>query len=233
MTVTAATIRQRVNEVTRTYGDWVIWEQGLPCACRAAPGLRLSAGCPRCEGEGFLWIAPAKLKGIVMPVHADRHLATMGWISPADLTFSTDVYHSIHDFDRITLLTPLPADPEIVVRGQSFRDCVPNLSADEDRLAYQAAAPIYCAPHDAPERPYLHGDSYVLSGKTLRWLKPPPTGTPIVIKYDALTEWVCFASPFETLDRGRLLGQRALLRKRHLVNLRENPKRDLRVALGI
>ncbi len=227
-------IRRRVNEINRTYGDWLIWEQGLPCACRVAGALRMTAGCPRCEGEGFIWVRPEKLKGIVMPVHADRRLlSTMGWLSPADLTFSTDVHSRIQDFDRITLTVPLPADPEVITRGQAHRDGVPGVEADEDRLSYQAVTPIHCATYDHPETALVHGDAYVFSGKTLRWLRPPPDGTVYVLKYEALTEWIAFSSPFETLDRGKHLGQRVLLRKRHLVNLRENPKRDLRTALGM
>jgi len=214
-------LRARVNEVTRTYGDWVIWEQGLPCACRAASGLRMSAGCSRCEGEGFVWVAPEKLKGIVMPAHSDRRLATMGWLSPSDLTFSTDVHHRIQDFDRITLTTPLPTEPEVIVRGQAHRDGVPGLAPDEDRLAYQAERPVTCVLHDRPGEPLLHGDAYVFAGKALRWLRPPPDGTVYVVKYEALTEWVAFASPVEVIDRGVSLGQRVLLRRRTLVNLAE------------
>ena len=75
MAWTSAAIRRRINEVTRTYGDWVIWEQGFPCACRAATALRMSAGCKRCAGEGFVWTHPQKLKGILMAAHTDRHLA--------------------------------------------------------------------------------------------------------------------------------------------------------------
>ena len=226
-------LRARVNEVTRSYGDWVIWEQGLPCACRAAPGLRMAAGCSRCEGEGFVWVEPEKLKGILMPAHADRRLAAMGWLGPADLTFSTDVHHRIQDFDRITLLAPLPTEPEVITRGQGHRDGLPGLASEEDRLAYQAARPITCVVPDHPSESFIHGDAYVFAGKTLRWLRPPPEGTVYVVKYEALTEWVAFASPIEVIDRGASLGQRVLLRKRHLVNLRENPKRDVRAALGL
>jgi hypothetical protein len=194
----------------------------------------MSAGCARCEGEGFVWVKPEKLKGIVMPVHADRRLlSSMGWLSPADLTLSADVYSRIQDFDRITLTVPLPADPEVITRGQAFHDGVPGLEPTEDRLSYQAVLPVYCGAYDQPESPFIHGDAYVFAGKTLRWRKPPPDGTIYVVKYEALTEWVAFSSPFETLDRGKLLGQRVLLRKRHLVNLRENPKRDIRTALGL
>ena len=46
----------RLDDLVRSYGDWVIWEQGLPCACRATTSLRMAAGCSRCQGEGFVWI---------------------------------------------------------------------------------------------------------------------------------------------------------------------------------
>ncbi len=225
-------IRKRVAEMTRTYGDWVIWEQGLPCACRAASGLRMSAGCARCEGEGFVWVMPRKLKGIVMPARSDRHLSTMGWLNPSDLIFSPDPRHRIGDFDRITLLVPLPSEPEVITRGQAFREGVPGLAPTEDRIAYQAARPLYCARHDQPDDLFVHGDAYVFSGKRIRWLKPPPDGTVYVVKYEALTEWIAFSTPLDTIDRGKHLGQRVLLRKRHLTNLQENPARDIGRALG-
>ncbi len=226
-------LQARVSEMTRSYGDWVIWEAGLPCACRAASGLRMAAGCARCEGEGLVWVNPQKLKGILMPAHVDRRLATIGWLSPADLTLSTEVHHRIQDFDRITLLAPLPVEPEVITRGQAYRDGIPGLSPEEDRLSYQAARPIACVLHDRPLESFIHGDTHVFAGKTLRWLRPPPDGTIYVVKYEALTEWVAFSSPVEVIDRGTSLGQRVLLRKRHLVNLAENPKRDVGTALSI
>ncbi len=211
----------RLDELVRTYGDWVIWEQGLPCACRAAPGLRMAAGCTRCEGEGFIWISPQKLKGIVMPAHTDRRLASMGWLTPSDLTFATDAHDRIADFDRITLTTPLPVDPEVIVRGQAFREGLRGLTAEEDRLAYQAARVLACFAHDRPAEPLVEGDDFVITGKTLRWFRPPPDGAVYVFKYEALTEWLAFASPVEVIDRGASLGQRVLLRRRTLVNLAE------------
>lgn len=226
-------IRRRINEVTRTYGDWVVHEEGIPCSCQAASGLRLAAGCPHCDGEGFLWINPRRLKGILMGVRTDRRLASMGWLTPGDLTFTTDVHSRVHDFDRITLTVPEHTEPEILVRGKSYQDGVPGLAPNEDRLAYQAVEPIACVTHDRLDQGFVHGDDYVFAGKTIRWLKPPPDGTAFVVKYEALTEWIAFSSPFEVIDRGRHLGQKVLLRKRHLVNLRENPHRDVETALGL
>lgn len=219
-------IRRRIDEVTRTYGDWVTWERGLPCACRAAGPLRMSAGCSRCDGNGFVWIDRQKLKGIVMPAHTDRRFSTMGWLNPGDLIFSTDVHHRIHDFDRITLTTPLTTEPEVITRGQAHRDGVLGLAPTEDRLAYQAVTPGVCFAHEHPDHRFHHGDAYVFVGKTIRWLKPPPDGTVYVIEYEALTEWVAFSSPLETIDRGKSLGQRVVLRKRHLVALSEPSGRN-------
>ena len=167
-----------------------------------------------------------------MPAHADRRLATMGWLVPSDVVLGTDTRERITDFDRITLTTPLPVDPEVVVRGQAFRDGVPGLLEHEDPLAYQAERAITCFAHDRPDVPFIEGDAFVLAGRVLRWLRPPPDGTVYVIKYEALTEWVAFASPVEVIDRGASLGQRVLLRRAHLVNLRANPQRDVRTALG-
>ena len=233
MTLSNDELRTRLGEVARTYGDWVIWEQGLPCACRAASSLRMAAGCARCEGEGFIWITPEKLKGILLPAHSDRRLAAMGWLGPSDLTLSTDAYHPVHDFDRITLTTPLPSEPEIITRGQAYREGLPGLAPSEDRLSYQATEAITCVVHDRPDEPLVHGDAYVFVGKALRWLKPPADGTVYVVKYRAITEGIAFQSPFEIIDRGKPLGQRVLLRKRHMVVLRENAKRDVRIALGL
>lgn len=232
MTWSTDDLLRRLDEHVRTYGDWVVWETGLPCACRAAGALRMSAGCARCEGEGFVWVAPRQLKGILMPAHADRRLATMGWVNPADLLFAPAPSEPIADFDRITLLSPLPVEPEVITRGQAARDGAPGLAPTEDRLAYQAVNVLHCALDETPERQLVQGDAFICAGRTLRWLKPPPDGSVYVIKYEALTEWVAFASPFEVLDRGRSLGRRVLLRKRHLVNLREQPQRDVRSLLG-
>ncbi len=232
MTYRPEELIHRLDELVRTYGDWVIWEQGLPCACRATTSLRMAAGCSRCEGNGFLWISPRRLRGILMPAHTYRRLATMGWLTPSDLILGTDSQDRIADFDRITLTTPLPVDPEVIVRGQAHRDGLPGVAPSEDRLAYRAARAVLCFAHDRPDARFIEGDAFVLSGKTLRWLRPPPDGTVYLIKYEALSEWVAFASPIEVIDRGGSLGQRVLLRRAHLVNLRENSQPDARSALA-
>jgi hypothetical protein len=91
---------------------------------------------------------------------------------------------------------------------------------------------VHLATYEAPERPFVHGDAYIFAGKTLRWLRPPADGTVLVIRYEGLTEWVAFSSPFEVIDRGGRLGQRALLRRKHLLNLRESPRRDAMAILS-
>ncbi len=226
-------LRGRLDEAVRTYGDWVLWEQGAPCACRAASTLRMTAGCRKCDGEGFLWSGARKLKGIVMSAQLDRRLSSMGWLTPGDLTFLPDSHARIHDFDRITLLAPLPVEPEVLTRGQGARDGITGLAANEDRLAYRAARPIDCFLHDRSDAHLIHGDTYVLDGKHLQWLRAPPDGTVFVVIYEALTEWVAFSTPMETIDRGGSLGQRVLLRKRHLVNLAESSRGDLAEACRI
>ncbi len=226
MAIRPEELRGRLAEAVRTYGDWVRWEQGAPCACRAATSLRMTAGCRRCDGEGFTWTGARKLKGIVMPAHLDRRLSSMGWLTPGDLTFLPDSRARVHDFDRITLLAPLPVEPEVLTRGQAAHDGVAGLAANEDRLAYQAVRPIDCFLHDRPDTHLIAGDAYVLDGKRLRWLRAPADGTIFVVTYEALTEWVAFSTPMETIDRGGSLGQRVLLRKRHLVNLAESPRGD-------
>ncbi len=227
----AADLRHRIGAIVRQYGDWVLWEKGLPCACHAASRLRMAAGCDRCGGEGFVWTDPRRLKAVLLPLHSDRRLASLGWAVPGDMTLGPAPHTRVHDFDRITLTTPTEAEAEVIERGRGDR--VPGLAPQEDLLAYHATNPIACVLHDQPGE-FRFEEDYVFEGKVIRWLRPPPDGTIYVVKYEALVEWLAFSSPLEVLDRGKNLGQRVLLRRRHLVNLRDpTRRRDVRSLLGM
>ena len=55
---------------------------------------------------------------------------------------ATGVCHSDLHYIKGDLTMPLPVDPEVITRGQAFREGQRGLGAEEDRLAYQAARGI-------------------------------------------------------------------------------------------
>jgi len=201
--------------LTKTHGEHVTLYQVVPCSCRGASGEHADPTCKVCGGSGRAYAAGTRIKGLVAALSSqDKTLLQAGLAMPGDLTFSPEVGNrlSIHDYDMIRLDYGLPHEGDVVERGV-------------DRLLYLPTSIASVDQHDpivGTRTSYARGADYTVNGQTLAWVAGhgPQRGTAYSVKYDARFDWVVY--PGVTLPRrarGTYLGQRVLLRKRHLAGI--------------
>lgn len=218
-------------------GDIVIVETGAACpACRnddpyAAnvtldnrPAYVRSFACPTCEGNGYIYRNPRKVKGLVTSVRQGNHsLIDAGFSSPGECVFSPSLDAGfVGEGDRITFTNPTQVDKgQIILRGIATKGDNATLKTDladnEDRLWYMPESIQVC--EDANGVSYNVGADFTINGNRIQWINSPEVGTPYVIKYRAYMEWIVYESPLERYDRGRNLAQRVSLRKKHVIFL--------------
>jgi hypothetical protein len=203
------------------HGEWVDHYRGqlCPCADDRDPS-RSDPTCKVCHGQGIFWRDQGTLQGIITGMHADR--SGRFWLQngvalPEDMLFSQDplARRQAADFDLIVprWTKGFPFQGELLVRGQ------------DDRLFYRATNGVLGTVLEVDAASgaiveYAPGTDYTVDPdwQTLHWVpgRGPVEGTQYSVKYHARYEFVCFNPPAQRFERGVDIGQRALLRKRHL-----------------
>lgn len=226
----------RLEELIEARGEQVIHETGISCTCRSGDyyastimkegfpaGMRSTPFCKICEGEGWLYRNARVIKGLVTSVNPnkDRKLIESGYLLPGDSIFSPSLNAGVmNDLDKITFLFPVPlSDGQVIMRGAANMEdnatLDTGLSVGEDRLWYEADSCIWC--EDENGVVYTPDVDFTLSGKRISWVNGPTVGTLYTIKYTGYVEWIAYSGPFARFDRNRNLGQRVVLRKKHVV----------------
>jgi hypothetical protein len=203
--------------VTR-HGDTVQHRQAMKCPCGATPDAnRARFSCPVCLGLGFRYSAPVSLIGLVTGVRHERDLVIAGVAAPGDCMLGLSPYETrvLGDWDciRLSWADGEPYDGDVLTRG---------IDTMADALTYdvKAVTAVFSVdPNTGAITTYVSGTDFVIAGRTLTWQAGeamPTPGTAYTAAYRAIFEWVCFVAPLQRYERGTKLGQRALLRKRHL-----------------
>jgi hypothetical protein len=226
---------QYLEELIEARGDAVILETGVACTCRredALASLTTEGGqpatlrrlnCPTCQGDGFIYRNARCVRGLITSLQAgpNRKLLEGGYAVPGDVVFSPSLNIGIlADFDKVTLTKSSPVgDGQVIMRGRGTRaenaDRSTNLTDDEDRLWYHGDCAIWC--EDENQVIYDQGADFVISGRVVRWLdKRPDVGTFYTLKYTAFLEWIVYNTPMARIDNSRSLGQKVVLRKKHV-----------------
>lgn len=235
----------RQNGFIEDRGTNVIHELGIACTCRTMDPfdqkIRLDLSCDKCEGFGFLYRKPQEINGLVTSVDQNRSLMVSGFATPGDCLFSPSPKddHVVSDFDKITFTHEQPInDGQTIVRGAATRGgsrvTYTGLEPHEDRLFYEATKALHC--EDEHGTVYYQGSDFELKGRVVSWNtdKMLPD-TRYTLKYMGHLEWIAYVGPFERRDRGDNLGQRVLLRKRHIatfLNYDLKVTAENKVALG-
>lgn len=222
-------------------GDEVIHELGVACPCRQQsqmgslsydvnqqPATVRRLDCDQCGGTGWLYRDAKIIKGLVTGVEAGRNRSLMefGYAVPGDAVFSPSLRTvTMSDFDRITLMYPVPVnDGQVILRNVSRSGDIAmlrtGLSPDQDRLWYQADNVYWC--EDENGVLYTQDVDFTVDEKVITWTaNRPADGVAYVVKYDAFLEWVVYSTPLTRFDRDRSLAQRVLLRKVHVAFLND------------
>lgn len=231
-----------LEELITARGEEVIIETGMACTCRngdhyasmierdGKPASQRILGCPKCHGLGVAYRDGRIVRGLVTSLDPGRNkqLFESGYAIPGDAVFSPSMNASrLADFDRITAVFPEPVgDGQVIMRGAASLEenatLVTDLADNEDRLWYEAAEAIWC--EDSNGVLYEQGVDYVFEAKRLIWIgNRPDKGVLYTVKYTAYLEWIVYATPFSRIDTNRDLGQRVLIRKKHVAMVNEDP----------
>lgn len=232
----------RLEELIEARGDEVIIETAVACPCRNSdlyaslikkdgkPASQRILSCPQCQGDQFIYRNMRKVRGLIVGIEAgrNRQLLEMGYAVPGDASFSPSLRAGIiSDFDKITFCGPSPINEgQVIMRGahtlEDNATFVTDLASDEDRLWYRPGCSLWC--EDINGVVYSQGADFVFENKKLRWVgNQPDIGTLYTIKYTAYLEWVAYSTPFARFDNGRSLGQRVLIRKKHVTFTTDSP----------
>lgn len=216
-------------------GTMVIWETAIRCPCRVedpfAGGIdngkdqiRLPY-CPKCGGIGLLFVNPVMVKGLLTGMNTQRTLVETGVLQPGDAIFGLGPYHEHMAMgDRLTMTHPQAIDDgQVIVRnaallGNNLQLNI-NLRENEDRLWYRAARVIYCVDEDG--KTYQEGADFEIDGsKIIRWSDSRPRDKKAyTVKYEGFLEYIVFAPPMERRDTEDDLGQKVLLKRKHVYDM--------------
>ncbi len=213
----------------RTHGEKALWFQGAWCSCTTntdqfpiptqLPDPSFAdVNCLVCGGTGWMFPSPGQLiTGIVSAVTQDKDLADVALDVHGELIFSQDPGGPrISDLDIIILYSwtyGIPYMGQLVFRG----------TGSTDSLYYNAMEVVGCwqtNPSTGTITSFVPGTDFSFSGRTVTWLtggNAPAAQSAYSIKYTPRYEWSCFIPPMPRYERATDLGQRIILRKRHIV----------------
>ncbi len=205
-----------IDQFTEEEGEEVLHSIGLRCFCHGADG-QPDPNCREHENGGWLYLNEQPITGLVTAITQHRELMETGVFEPGDCVFSPTSDQVISEGDKITFTWPLPhGQGDVLVRG----------GRESEKLYYSAVAGLVCI--DDKKVFYRQDIDYQLQGKEIVWTwqgkladgKKPPYGTRYTIKYTALLEWIAFVPPMSRISAGENVGDKVMLRKKHLVESR-------------
>jgi len=232
-------------------GDTVVHEIAIACTCRAedtyasiilkdgTPARIRRMDCRSCHGDGFIYRNARCIVGLITGVHpGNRRLIDAGYALPGDCTFSPALDAGVvGDLDKITFTKADTVDEgQIILRGAHTLDANRLVETDllpqEDRLWYNSECSIWC--EDQNGVIYDQNVDFTLKQNKIIWngARGPDVGIFYTIKYTAFLEWSVYVSPMSRSDRGRSLGDRVVLKKKHIIFINEFNKAtpELRTA---
>lgn len=206
------------DQFVADHGDRVLWFRATKCSCgRSRDPHRAQPTCVACEGTGWRYDPPVELLALVTGVGGrEKSLIEAGLVSPGDMVLglAPSEPHQLKDWDKIRLTWDpgLPYDGDVLIRG----------TGSTDRLTYEARrirAVTDVHPATGAVTTYGEGTSFTVAGRELTWVagQPQPlAGESYTVDYEPNWDWVVLSRPLSRFERGQSLGQRVLLRQRHL-----------------
>jgi hypothetical protein len=156
---------------------------------------------------------------MITSVDQHKDLLISGVAAPGDLICSPDLSVTISDYDKIQLTWPqgIPFEGQLITRASV---------GNTDSTLYGVMDVTQCIvvdPKTGNITQYQPGVDFTFNQTnptnqiTWQGTNIPPPGTVYSLKYQALMDWICFAPPQPRRERGTNLGQRIIMRKKHVV----------------
>lgn len=206
----------------RRHGEWVNYSVGMKCTCtllqtgsNLPDANRSDPSCKACHGLGWVWQPQPQILGLVSGIAQHKDLMMAGILTPGDLVFSPDLRYTLADYDKVQLSWPqgIPYEGELITRGSGATD-----TTMYGILGVDPSGCIVVNPTTGAITSYAAGTDFTFSGNTITWTaNAPAAGVIYSLKYAALIDWICFVPPEPRRERDTNLGQRVVLRKKHVV----------------
>lgn len=207
------------NSLFDTAGDYVDWFPGRRCSCTATlDANRGDSNCRVCRGLGYYYVTSSRILGLVTGINSQKQLLESAIALPGDMVFSQRMMDPtpLTDMDMIRLTWDgQPFEGELIVRSDGTTDT----------LLYPATTLISVAQSDPVSgivTVYTEGPDFThaTNGTQLVWTNTgliPAQASTYAVKYLAIFDWVVLTPPNQRYERGTPLGNRVLLRKKHIV----------------
>lgn len=206
------------HQFVRSHGEQLDYYVAMPCSCGGGDPSRARQSCTLCGGRGYRYKPPVRLTGIVTSIHREKSLMEAGLVQPGDAVLGLSPFdrHMLSDWDMVEL--------PFWSRGQSVWGGAIQRSVDsaDDLLPHTVKDLQYCESQDPDTdeiTSYTRGTDFTITGNVLTWLDGQPQPAPesyYSIRYTALLQWIIFLPPQDRYDGGVSIGQKAILRLRHI-----------------
>jgi hypothetical protein len=217
------------RDFIRRHGEVVHYWSGLKCTCTSTNQMtgsnlpdanRANPSCIACKGLGYVWIDGGEILGLVTGIEQHKDLVETGVAAPGDLIFSPDPTYTISDWDKVQLTTwtdGLPYEGELITRSASGNTDYTMYGVMDVQQCISVNPTTGAITTYQPGVDFTYNQQAPTNQITWQGTNIPPPGTVYSLKYSALIDWICFAPPQSRRERGTNLGQRVVLRKKHLV----------------
>lgn len=210
---------QQQNRLFDAHGDLVELFPGRRCSC--ASNLDTNRGNPNCRvclGLGYFYTTSTFIVGLVTGITSQKILMESGIALPGDMLFSQRMMDPVFltDMDMIRLSTwdGQPYEGDVVLRGDGATDTLVYTATDIQSVTQSNE-------DTGVVTTYVEGTDFThaLRSNQLVWLgvNDPAQNSSYAVKYLAVFDWVVFAPPNQRYERATPLGNRVLMRKKHLV----------------
>lgn len=201
------------DRFTEGEGENVKHLVGMRCWCIGNDG-QPDPNCDQHENGGWLYVDEQPITGTVTGINYHKDLMETGAFMPGDCVFSPTSDVTVSEMDKIIFTWP-----EVYGAGDPLR----RGNGPADNLYYEAVKSVYCV--DEHKVRYAEGTDFRFVGKTIEWVwtgkptegKKPAIGTRYTVKYRGYLEWIAFVPPVTRISRGEDMGNKVMLRKKHLL----------------
>lgn len=203
----------------------VQWYPGRKCSCTSEMDAnRANPLCLVCSGTGTFYANPSYITAALSAASNTKILMDFGVALPGDIIMSLrpmdDVLIADRDQVKFTWETGESYEGELAKRG----------AASSDKLIYDALsldAVTQSDPDWGTVTSFLEITDYTHASQsdTLTWLsgRGPAQGSTYSVRYRPRFSYLCFTPPAERRERGTSLGQRVLLRRKHIALAKTQP----------
>jgi hypothetical protein len=212
------------QEFVQGHGEPFSYYRATLCPCGIGPGAtdanRALLSCTACGGIGLLYASPTQMIGLMTGLRNLKDLTEFGEVFPGDMVLGMNPMPNvfINEWDLIRPFFAIGFNGQIIPRGNGSTDLIDYPASKIFQVSSIDFTNNYAIIN------YTEGIDFSISNRTITWNSTSlvntylPSGKTYSINYNAIFDYIVKEAGMERYDnRVDNLGQRFLLRRRHLV----------------